>query len=199
MFTTRSRNGDAHYPCNQALGADFARRLTPAPGDTAIVTVHDVAAGGVRREVEHALPALKDPGFRLVVHQLATACSKRRSAWVAPPPHDPVRHGRQGVRPSIRTGPTAARVVERSPSDVARVGGDGRRFSYMEFWQGHGRPGFVQDVMRTANAACPTRARRRLHTGILRPPVKTAPFSAATEEGTDLYTVNIKEAVAYSA
>src|SRR2546427_1963368 len=60
-----------NYPLYQALGADFAVAVTPAPGDSTIVTVHDVAAGGVRREVRARLPALKDPGVRLVVHQLA--------------------------------------------------------------------------------------------------------------------------------
>src|SRR2546428_5885798 len=60
-----------NYPLYQALGADFAVAVTPAPGDTTIVTVHDVAAGGVRRELRARLPALKDPGFRLAIHQLA--------------------------------------------------------------------------------------------------------------------------------
>ena len=75
--TTRPATGGAaaantlNYPLYQALGADFAVAVTATPGDTAIVTVHDVAAGGVRREVRARLPALKDPGFRLVVHQLA--------------------------------------------------------------------------------------------------------------------------------
>src|SRR5438046_2409037 len=60
-----------NYPLYQALGADFAVAVLPASGDSTIVTVHDVAAGGVRRELRVHLPALKDPAFRLAVHQLA--------------------------------------------------------------------------------------------------------------------------------
>src|SRR5439155_14962900 len=60
-----------NYPLYQALGADFAVAVAAGSGDSAIVTVHDVAAGGVRRELRARLPALKDPGFRLAVHQLA--------------------------------------------------------------------------------------------------------------------------------
>src|SRR2546428_3463123 len=59
-----------NYPLYQALGADFAVAVTPAPGDSTIVTVHDVAAGGVRRELRARLPALKDPGVLPGVHPL---------------------------------------------------------------------------------------------------------------------------------
>jgi len=50
-----------------------------------------------------------------------------------------VRDGGQGIhhRPGRRR--SEAGVLERSPGDVASVGKDGRRFSYMEFWEGHGR------------------------------------------------------------
>src|SRR3989449_1857492 len=39
-----------NYPLYQALGADFAVAIATAPIDTTVVTVHDVAAGGIRRE-----------------------------------------------------------------------------------------------------------------------------------------------------
>src|SRR3989454_3281625 len=58
-----------NYPLYQALGADFAVAVAAGSGDSAIVTVHDVAAGGVRRELRARLPALKDPGVRLAIHQ----------------------------------------------------------------------------------------------------------------------------------
>src|SRR5881628_1161423 len=59
-----------NYPLYQALGADFAVAVAPGPEDSAVVTVHDVAAGGVRRELRARLPGLKDAGFRLAVHRL---------------------------------------------------------------------------------------------------------------------------------
>src|SRR2546426_2749448 len=57
-------------PLFQALGADFAVALAQAT-DTTVVTLHDVAAGGVRREVKKRLPPLTSPDFRLAVHRLA--------------------------------------------------------------------------------------------------------------------------------
>ncbi|HEX4627436.1 MAG TPA: hypothetical protein VH137_01485, partial [Gemmatimonadales bacterium] len=63
--------GGLNYPLYQALGADFAVALAAAPGDSTVVTVHDVAAGGVRRELRARLPAPGDPGFRQAVHRLA--------------------------------------------------------------------------------------------------------------------------------
>ena len=60
-----------NYPLYQALGADFVVGITPAAGDSTVVTVYDVAAGGVRRELRARLPALGDAGFRLAVHRLA--------------------------------------------------------------------------------------------------------------------------------
>src|SRR2546426_7329375 len=54
----------------RSLGADFAVAIGVA-GDTTVLTVHDVAAGGVRREVRTKLPPLKDAGVRMAVHRLA--------------------------------------------------------------------------------------------------------------------------------
>src|SRR2546426_9186896 len=54
----------------RSLGADFAVAIGVA-GDTTVLTVHDVAAGGVRREVRTKLPPLKDAGFRMAVRRLA--------------------------------------------------------------------------------------------------------------------------------
>src|SRR5256884_2435525 len=59
-----------NYQLYQALGADFAVGLALV-GDTTVLTVHDVAAGGVRREFRSRLPPLKDPEFRMAVHRLA--------------------------------------------------------------------------------------------------------------------------------
>ena len=53
--------GGLNYPLYQALGADFAVTIAPTPGDSQVVTVHDVASGGVRREFRVRLPALTDP------------------------------------------------------------------------------------------------------------------------------------------
>src|SRR3989475_6381633 len=69
----RTGGGEAaglNYPLFQALGADFAVALTQA-ADTTVVTLHDIAAGGVRREARKRLPPITSPDFRLAVHRLA--------------------------------------------------------------------------------------------------------------------------------
>jgi TolB protein len=69
---------------------------------------------------------------------------------------------------------------------------DGRRFSYMEFWQGHGRL-FVQDVASGKRAPVATTGQALDFTPAFSPDGKTLAFSRAIEEGTDVYTVNIKD------
>ena len=62
--------GSLNYPLYQALGADFALDVTAA-GDTTLATLHDIAAGSVRRTVRAQLPPAGDPEYRLAVHRLA--------------------------------------------------------------------------------------------------------------------------------
>src|SRR5687768_2336840 len=59
---TQASPGSLNYPLYQALGADFALDVTGTPGsDTVVVTLHDVAAGGIRREVRGRIPPATDP------------------------------------------------------------------------------------------------------------------------------------------
>src|SRR5206468_7217638 len=59
-----------NYPLYQALGADFALDITAA-GDTTVLTLHDIAASGIRRTVRGQLPRPSDSKFRMAVHRLA--------------------------------------------------------------------------------------------------------------------------------
>ncbi|HVH69110.1 MAG TPA: hypothetical protein VM716_14670 [Gemmatimonadales bacterium] len=182
-----------NYPLYQALGADFAVALAAAPGDTAVVTVHDVAAGGVRREIRTRLPALGDPGFRLAVHRLADrvleAClgvggfAATRVLFVM-----------DGKVYSIDQDGADQRMVSSSDHQAMSPAwaSDGRRFAYMEFWQGHGRL-FVQDVASGKRTPVATTGQALDFTPAFSPDGKTLAFSRATEEGTDIYTVNVKD------
>ncbi|HYK83531.1 MAG TPA: hypothetical protein VEU55_10350, partial [Gemmatimonadales bacterium] len=176
-----------NYPLYQALGADFAVALATAAGDTAVVTVHDVTAGGVRREFRSRLPPLKDPGFRLAVHQMA----------------DRILDATLGVR-----GTAASRVlfvldgkvysIDQDGADLTLVSSsehtalspawapDGRRFAYMEFWQGHGKL-FVQELGTGKRTAVATLGQALDFTPAFSPDGKTLAFSRGTEEGTDIY------------
>src|SRR5205085_6310411 len=170
-----------NYPLYQALGADFAVAVAPTAGDSVVVTVHDVAGGAVRRELRSRLPPLTDPGFRMAVHRLS----------------DRVLEGTLGA-PGI----AATRVlfvmdgkvyvIDQDGADRRLVSStdhaamspawaqDGRRFSYMEFWQGHGRL-FVQDVASGKRAPVPTTGQALDFTPAFSPDGKTLAFSRAIE------------------
>lgn len=181
-----------NYPLYQALGADFAIGASVV-GDTIQVTLHDVATSGVRRSLRARLPARTDPHFRMAVHRLAD----------------------QIVEAALGTpGSAATRIlfvsdgklyrIDQDGADLTQVrsGGDrailspawdrdGRRLAYMEFWSGHGQL-FVQDAV-TGRRRAVTDGRTLDFTPAFSADGKTLVFSRAIEEGTDVYTLNIKD------
>ncbi|HYL22214.1 MAG TPA: hypothetical protein VEU74_10665 [Gemmatimonadales bacterium] len=195
---TRGSGGAAaaaglNYPLYQALGADFAITLTSAPGDTQIVAVHDVAGGGVRREFRAHLPPITDPGFRMAVHRLSDRALEA-ALGVGGIAATRVLYVMEGKVYTIDQDGADQHLV--SSSDHAALSpawaADGRRFAYMEFWEGHGRL-FVQDVASGKRTGVATSGQALDFTPAFSPDGKTLAFSRATEEGTDLYTVNIKD------
>jgi TolB protein len=182
-----------NYPLYQALGADFAVAIaTPTP-DTTVVTVHDVAAGGVRREFRAHVPPLRDPGFRLAVHHVADRILEA-TLGVAGTAATRVLVVLDGKVYSMDQDATDFALV--SAGDRAALspawGPDGRRFAYMEFWQGHGRL-IVQDVGTGKRSPVATSGQALDFTPAFSPDGKTIAFSRATDEGTDIYTVNYRE------
>jgi TolB protein len=182
-----------NYPLYQALGADFAVALASVPGDSVVATVHDVAAGGVRRELRARLPALGDPGFRLAVHRLADRILEA-SLGVGGIAATRVLFVMEGKVYAIDQDGVDQRLVSSSDHQAMSPAWatDGRRFAYMEFWQGHGRL-FVQDVATGKRAPVATTGQALDFTPAFSPDGKTLAFSRATEEGTDVYTVNVKD------
>ena len=67
----------------------------------------------------------------------------------------------------------------------------GQRMAYMEFWSGHGQL-FVQDAA-TGRRRAVTNGTTLDFTPAFSPDGKTMVFSRAIEEGTDVYTINIKD------
>ena len=181
-----------NYPLYQALGADFAIAVGLA-GDSIQFTVHDVAAGAVRRVLKGRLPPLADPRFRMDVHRLADRI----------------------VEAALGTpGSAATRIlfvidgklyrIDQDGADLAQVrsGGDrailspawdrdGRRIAYMEFWAGHGQL-FVQDAT-TGRRRAVSEGTTLDFTPAFSPDGKTLVFSRAIEEGTDVYAFNLKD------
>ncbi|PYO44148.1 MAG: hypothetical protein DMD33_04685 [Gemmatimonadetes bacterium] len=182
-----------NYPLYQALGADFAVTLTAVPGDTQSMMVHDVAGGGVRREFRVHLPPLTDAGFRMAVHRLSDRALEA-ALGVGGIAATRVLYVMEGKVYAIDEDGADQRLV--SSTDHAALSpawaSDGRRFGYMEFWEGHGRL-FVQDVASGKRTGVATSGQALDFTPAFSPDGKTLAFSRATEEGTDLYTVNIKD------
>ena len=181
-----------NYPLYQALGADFGLELGAA-GDTTVAILHDIAAGAVRRTWRVRLPTPATSDGRMAVHRLA----------------DQVVQGALGA-PGI----AATRILFVLDAKVYRIdqdgaalemvsssnrqamspawAPDGRRFAYMEFAAGHGQL-FVHELAAAKRAPVATTGRSLDFTPAFSPDGRTLAFSRATEEGTDIYTLNIKD------
>jgi TolB protein len=183
---------DLNYPLYRALGADFAVAIGNA-GDTTVVTVHDVTAGGVRREFHTLLPPLKDPQFRMAVHRLSARILEVTlgAVGIAATRVLFVMDGKVYV---IDQDGADRRLVSSSARQAMSPGWapDARRFAYMEFSAGRGQL-FAQDVVTGKRAPVATTGQALDFTPAFSPDGRTLAFSRATEEGTDIYTVNIKD------
>jgi TolB protein len=189
--TGGAQAGTLNYPLYQALGADFALDVTAA-GDTTLATLHDIAAGGIRRTVRANLPPPTSPDFRQAVHRLAD----------------------QAVQAALGTpGIAATRVlfvkdgkvyqIDQDGADQKLVSStdrqamspawsaDGHRFAYMEFQAGKGWL-YLQEMATGKRVALSTTGTALDFTPAFSPDGQTMAFSRATEEGTDLYTINVK-------
>ncbi len=183
-------SGGLNYPLYRALGADFALSLTRV-GDTAQVTVHDVAAGAVRRVVKVALPPVPSSRFRMAVHRLADQIvdASIGIGGVAATRLLFVIDGKLQVIDADGTG--FKQILSAGDREILSPQWDheGRRIVFMEFWSGHGQL-FVQDMASGKRRAI-TDGKTLDFTPAFSPDGKTLAFSRAIEEGTDVYTLNI--------
>ena len=181
-----------NYPLYQALGADFALDLTPA-ADTIVVTLHDIAAGGVRRTIRARVPAPAEPAFRQAVHRVADQVLQ---AALGTPGIAATRvlFVRDGKVYQIDQDGAEAKLVSASDRQAMSPAwaSDGRRFAYMEFQAGRGQL-FVQEMATGKRTPVATTGTALDFTPAFSPDAQTLAFSRATEEGTDLYTINLKD------
>jgi len=181
-----------NYPLYQALGADFALDLTLA-GDTAVATLHDIAAGGVRRAIRARLPAAGQPDFRQAVHRVADQILQ---AALGTPGIGATRvlFVKDGKVYQIDQDGAEQKLVSASDRQAMSPAwaSDGRRFAYMEFQAGRGQL-FVQEMASGKRTPVATTGKALDFTPAFSPDAQTLAFSRATEEGTDLYTINLKD------
>jgi len=184
-------NSSLNYPLYQALGADFALDVTRA-GDTTLATLHDIAAASVRRTVRATLPPPTSPDFRLAVHRLADQVVQA-ALGVTGIAATRVLFVREGKVYQIDQDGADQKLVSStnrqamSPAWAA----DGRHFAYMEFQAGKGWL-YFQEMGTDKRTAVSTTGTALDFTPAFSPDQQTMVFSRATEEGTDLYSINIK-------
>ncbi len=187
-----ARAPGVNYPLYQALGADFAVELERR-ADSTLVTLHDVAGAGVRRTLTASLPAPPGPEFRMAVHRLADALVQAAlgQPGIAATRVLFVREGKVYV---IDQDGAHQRLVSSSDRQAMSPGWatDGRRFAYMEFGGGRGQL-FVQDIASSRRTAVSATGQALDFTPAFSPDGKTLAFSRALEEGTDIYTVNMRD------
>jgi len=192
--TTATRGGTQsalNYPLYQALGADFALDITAA-GDTTVATLHDIAAAGIRRSVRANLPRSSHPDFRQAVHRLA---DQALQAAIGTPGIAATRilFVKDGKVYQIDQDGADQKLVSSTDRQAMSPawGADGRHFAYMEFQAGKGWL-FLQEMATGKRTAVATTGSALDFTPAFSPDGQTLAFSRATEEGTDLYTINIK-------
>ncbi len=181
-----------NYALYQALGADFAVEVRVA-GDTSVVVVYDVGSGGIRRTFRQRLVAAGDSGFRLAVHRIADQVVQ---AALGTPGFAATRLLFVKDRKVYRIDQDGADLTLVSSTDRQAMSPawapGGRRFAYMEFSGGHGQL-FMQDVATNRRVSVVTTGATLDFTPAFSPDGLTLAFSRATEDGTDVYTVNARD------
>lgn len=191
---TQANPASLNYPLYQALGADFAIDVTAAPGsDTAVVTLHDVGAGGIRREVRARIPAPSNPDYRQAIHRLADQVLQA-ALGVTGIGATRVLFVKDGKVYQIDQDGAAMKLVSSSDRQAMSPawGADGRRFAYMEFQAGKGTL-YVQDMATGRRTTVSPSGTALDFTPAFSPDGQTLVFSRAIEEGTDLYSINLKD------
>jgi TolB protein len=188
----QAATGSLNYPLYQALGADFALDITRS-GDTTVATLHDIAASGVRRALRANLPPPGTPEFRQAVHRLADQVVL---AAVGTPGIGATRvlFVREGKVYQIDQDGADQKLVSSTNRQAMSPAwsADGRQFAYMEFQAGKGWL-FLQQMATGKRIAVSTTGTALDFTPAFSPDQQTMVFSRATEEGTDLYSINIKD------
>ncbi|HYK09503.1 MAG TPA: hypothetical protein VEV39_01760 [Gemmatimonadales bacterium] len=190
---TKSISG-LNYSLYQALGADFAVQFRTV-GDSVLLLLHDVAAGAVRRTFSTRLTAPGDPGYRMAIHRLADQVVQ---ASLGAPGNAATRIlfvKDKHVYSVDQDGANFHLVSSATKEALSPAWSpDGKKIAYMEFNGGHGQINLLDLATGKRSVVYGSTGKYSDFTPAFSPDGKTVAFSRATEEGTDLWTVNYRDA-----
>jgi TolB protein len=179
-----------NYALFRTLGAEYAVEVEQDGARTRI-RLYDIAAGLIRREESFVLPAPFDTGFRLAVHRAADEVVR----WVTGTPGAAASQLAFVVeRRLYRVDSDGAGVAILSPPGEQVLSPvwspEGRRMAYTRFGAGTGAV-VIQDLV-TGQRVTVTGTSSALNiTPVFSPDGRLLTYARSSEEGTDLFSVDI--------
>lgn len=181
-----------NYALFRTLGADFAVEVTQ-DGPGTVARVHDVAAGAIRREQRFTLPAPFDLGFRMAVHGVADEVVR----WISGTPgaaasqiafvvdHKLYRIDSDGAATAVLS-PAGEQVLSPAWSP------DGGRIAYTRFLEGTG-PVMILNLANGQRTMVTGTSTVLNITPAFSPDGRLLAYARSSEEGTDIFTVDIAQ------
>jgi TolB protein len=181
-----------NYGLYQAMGADFAVTLGPAPGGVT-AQLHDVRGARVRDQLTVMLPPLGEPGFRMEVHRLSDELVRRAT-------------GALGIAATRLLYVSGGRIYQvdsdgHGPTPIATAGGsalspvwspDGQRIAYTALAEGRGAV-MVQTLSSGASFKAPGTEGALNITPAFSPDGRMLAYARSDEGGTDIFTANVAD------
>ena len=191
---TATRLAGLNYSLYQALGADFAVQFRTS-ADSVVLLLHDVTAGAVRRSFTARLPAPGDAGYRMAVHRLADLVIQASLGAVGTSATRILFVKDKHVWSVDQDGANLKLVSSATKEALSPTwSADGKKVAYMEFNGGHGQINLLDLATGKRSVVYGSTGKYSDFTPAFSPDGKTITFSRATEEGTDLWSVNYRDA-----
>lgn len=187
--------GPVNYGIYKSLGAELAVELLPAAGGVT-ARLHDVGSSRVRNEQFFALPAASDRSFRLDAHRLSDEVTR----WATGTPGyaaSRLLFVSRADKRVYRIDSDGNDLVALTPSGVEALSPvwspDAQRIAYTKLVSGRPGPLVVQTLASGAMLTVPGTESGQNITPAFSPDGRMLAYGHMTEQGTDLYKVNIAD------